>query len=299
MKLSDILMGVWAVTPEIYHEIQGIYARHMRGDYIDIKAIEERLGRPLANERKYMVVNNRGQAIISLEGVMAKRANLFMDVSGGVSTQIAMAEFKQALDDPAIKSILLSVDSPGGTVDGTLELVDTIKSARGQKPIMAFIDGYAASGAYWVASAADKVYLSTVAAMAGSIGTLTQHKDFSKQLEQEGVHIEELMSGKFKSLAPDHKPLSEEGRMDIQGRLDYFYSVFVSSVADNRDLAVASHESWADGRLFIGQQAIEAGLVDGVSTFDDLLDDMADGDSASGMMAGGSLASAGGCGGGT
>ncbi len=294
MKLTDILGGLWAITPDMLDEIQNIYATHLRGPKVDIAGIEARLGRSLTNERRYMEVKD-GVAVLSANGVMAKRANLFMDISGGVSTQILADEFKEALADPEVKSILMDLDSPGGAVDGTLELASLIRESRGQKPIIAFTDGMMTSGAYWVGSAADKVYISGDTTAVGSIGVIARHLDYSKYLDMQGVKSTEIKAGKYKGIGSEYKPLSDDDKAVIQADIDYVYSTFVNSVAEHRGLSVDNLDEWAEARVFRGKQAIEAGLVDGVATRDSLLEQLSGGDP------GGSLTHAdnGGCGGGT
>jgi signal peptide peptidase SppA len=163
--------------------------------------------------------------------------------------------------------VLLYVDSPGGTVDGTQALADLIFNARGKKPIVAIADGMAASAAYWIGSAADKFFISGDTTLTGSIGVVAQHTDISTAEEKRGIKVTEITAGKYKRIASEHAPLTDEGRASIQERVDHLYSVFVDNVARNRGVSsdlVAS--DMADGKLFVGKQAIKAGLVDGVST---------------------------------
>ncbi len=274
MRLIDIVCGPWAITPEMLLEIQGIYATHVRGEKISIPDVEAKLGRKLDNRYEtFQVVD--GIAIIPVEGVIAKRMNLFSQISGGASTELIRRDIEQALNDPAIKGIILSVDSPGGTVDGTSELADFIYNSRGQKPIVAFSDGTVASAAYWIASSAEALYISGDTNMIGSIGVVAAHRDLSKREEQWGVKTTEITAGKYKRVASQYAPLTEEGRADIQAKVDYLYAAFVGDVARNRGTSVEDVLSrMADGKVFTGKQSITAGLVDGVSTLDDLIDQL-------------------------
>jgi signal peptide peptidase SppA len=271
MKIFDILTSPWAIIPDNLLEIQEIYATHLRGEKIDIKAVEAAIGKPLDNEQKpYEVHNNI--AVIPVQGVIAKRMNLFSQISGGVSTQKLGNDLMEAIRDPDIDAILLDVDSPGGTVDGTEDAANLILAARHKKPIVAWTDGMMASAAYWIGSAAEKVYISGKTPTVGSIGVVATHVDYSEYEKRQGIKTTEVYAGKYKRIASEHKPLSKEGLKSIQDRVDYFYSLFVDAVAENRDVSAETVQSgMADGQLFIGQQAINAGLVDGVSTFDDLL----------------------------
>jgi signal peptide peptidase SppA len=169
--------------------------------------------------------------------------------------------------DRTVEAIVLAIDSPGGTVDGTPELAQLIHAARGLKPILACTDGMMCSAAYWIGSAADQVFISSEVAMVGSIGVVAKHLDVSKAEEKQGIKTTEITAGKYKRAASQYGPLTEEGKAQIQEAIDHVYAVFVEDVAKQRGTDVARVLSaMADGRVFHGSQAINAGLVDGVST---------------------------------
>ncbi len=272
MKILDILTAPWAIQPEKLLEIQAIYATHLRGEKIDIEAVEKRLGRPLASERQ-PYENRDGVAVIPMHGVIAKRMNLFSQISGGVSTELAAQDLAAALDDPAVHSIVLHMDSPGGTADGTQALARSILAARDSgKQIVALADGVMASAAYWIGSAAHQVYMADGTTQVGSIGVVTSHTDLSGHEAKIGVKTTEIYAGKYKNIASSYAPLSAEGKQSIQDQVDYLYAVFVADVAAQRGVSEKIVlKSMADGRVFIGQQALDAGLVDGVSTLDALV----------------------------
>ncbi|HMH17191.1 MAG TPA: S49 family peptidase [Burkholderiales bacterium] len=229
-------------------------------------AAEERLGKSFENKYRSVVVED-GVAILSIEGVLAKKMNLFSAISGGTSTQLLQRDFALALQDPNVHSILLQVDSPGGEVTGTQEFCDQIFAARGQKPIVAVCDGVMASAAYWLGSAADETYISSLTAQVGSIGVVATHMDSSQAEEKRGIKVTEVSAGKYKRVASEHAPLTTEGRADLQDKVDQIYTVFVDDVARNRGVSSEKVLSeMADGRVFIGKQAIDAGLVDGRRT---------------------------------
>lgn len=285
MKLLDIINGPWAITPSAYEEIRAIYMTHMRGEKIDIAGIEKRLGRELNNENKSYEIEN-GVAILRVDGIIAKKMNMLSQVSGGVSTDLLTHDFKEALDDPAVSSILLFVDSPGGSVDGLFELTNLIFESRGKKPITAYTDGNMMSAAYAIASAADNILISGPTVQVGSIGVVTSHKDISAEQEKAGIKTTMIAAGKYKTVANPHEPLSDMSRGVIQEHLDYIYSIFVGDVAKFRGVSVDKVlNDMADGRTFIGKQAITAGLVDGVSTFDRLISELSAGDADSNFFA--------------
>lgn len=271
MKILDILCAPWAIEPSKLIELQAIYSTHMRGEKIDIASVEARLGRPLNNEsRAYDIID--GVAILPLEGVVAKRMNLFMQISGGTSTQIASRNLRDALSDPAVHSIIQYVDSPGGTVDGTQAYANEVFAAREVKPIVTLASGLMASAGYWFGSAAQRVYIADTTTQVGSIGVVATHIDISQSEQQRGVKTTEIFAGQYKRIASQYAPLTEAGRKSMQDDVDYLYSLFVGAIATQRGVSVDQVlKDMADGRVFIGQQAIDAGLVDGVSTLDELV----------------------------
>jgi signal peptide peptidase SppA len=268
MKLIDVVTGPWAIQPEKLLEIQAIYATHLRGDKIDLEAVEKRLGRPLNNEPKgYQIID--GVAVLPVNGVLGKRANLLTQVSGMASTELLGNDFKSALNDQSITGIVLSVDSPGGTVDGTQTLASIVASARGIKPVVTLASGCMCSAAYWIGASAAELYISSGTDQVGSIGVVAGHKDISKAESIQGVKTTEITAGKYKRVSSQYEPLSESGRANIQETVDYLYSIFVADVAQARGVSTETVlNDMADGRVFIGQQAIDAGLVDGVSTLE-------------------------------
>jgi len=272
MQLLDVLNAPWAIVPEKLLEIREIYFTHLRGEKIDVRAIEARLGQPLNNQREPYQVTD-GVAVLPVEGVIAKRMNLLTRISGGVSTQLLEHDFKAALADDRAHSILLSVDSPGGNVDGVFELARTIYEARGgEKRIVALADGMMASAGYWIGSAAERVFITGETTQVGSIGVVATHTDISKAEEMRGVKTTEITAGKYKRIASEHKPLSDEARAAIQEQVDHLYSVFVNEVARHRAKDVKTVlDKMADGRIFLGKKAAEVGLADGVSTQADLI----------------------------
>jgi len=273
MRIIDILISPWAIVPEKLFEIQEIYSTHLRGDKTDFDFVKARINEhsgPIDDTAVFAIINDT--AIIPIQGIIAKRMNLLTQISGGVSAQLVGRDIKEALANNTIKSILLDIDSPGGTIDGTQELADIIFAGRGQKPIVAYSDGMIASAAYWIGSAADRIYISGDTVTVGSIGVVASHIDYSRYEEKIGIKTTEIYAGKYKRIASQYQPLSEEGRQTIQDQVDFLYTVFVNEVAKQRSVSAGKVlENMADGKIFIGNQAISAGLVDDMATLDRLI----------------------------
>lgn len=272
MTLLDLITGAWAIEPDKLREIQSIYATHLRGEKIDIPALEARLGRPLSSEQQQYTVEPGGVAVLRMSGIIAPKANLFMQVSGGLSTQMATKQLESAVADQRVRSIVLAIDSPGGNVIGTPEMAAAVREMSAIKPIVTHSDGALASAAYWIGSAANAVYLSGPTVQAGSIGVVIDRA----YNPASSVREESIVAGRYKRLTKSNEPLSDEARAIVQADVDYVYSLFVDQVAAFRDTTSDQVlERMADGRVFRGQQAIDAGLVDGVSTLDALVESMA------------------------
>lgn len=274
MNVLEMLNSPWAIQPETLQEMCAIYAAHRNGESNDLKAVEAALGRPLSNEPKPYTVQD-GIALIPIEGVISKRMSLLQQICGGMSYTSLQQDLATALNDPDVSGIILSIDSPGGTVDGVQAAGDAIYAARSQKPIAAYVDGKATSAAYWLGSSASQMYIGSDTDQVGSIGVITQHIDTSNAEHQRGVKITDLAAGRYKAVGTAHAPLSTESRGAIQDHLDQLYGTFVDTVARNRGTDVETAlNKMADGRVFVGQKAIDAGLVDGKATLPQLMQRM-------------------------
>lgn len=274
MAIIDLLLSPWAILPEQLRELQAIYATHLRGEKIDLAAIEARLGRPLANEQKrYQLQEGTGIAVLEMAGVIAPKANLFTRISGGAVASLLQAQVESMAADPKVKGAVIDMDSPGGNVLGIPALADAVRALAQAKPTATVSTGTMASAAYWIGSASNAVYISGSTDMVGSIGVVATH-NFSPATD--GSITTEITAGKYKRIASDSAPLSPEGRAYLQDQVDALYSVFVDAVASNRGASAADVlERMADGRVFVGRQAIDAGLVDGVATVGQIVEQMA------------------------
>jgi signal peptide peptidase SppA len=272
MTLVDFLTAPWAILPDRLLEIQAIYSTHLRGEKIDVAAIEARLGRPLANDQQEYEVRDGGVAVLPISGVISNKANMFTRVSGGASAQLITQQLASMRADPRVKSVVLDFDTPGGSVFGIPAMASEIRALSSEKPTVSVSTGMMASAGYWTGSAANAVYLSGETDYMGSIGVVATH---NYQPRDKSVTTE-ITAGKYKRMATDNEPLSKEGRAYLQGQVDQIYSAFVDAVATNRRVKPDQVlERMADGRIFIGQQAIDAGLADGFSTVETMVERMA------------------------
>lgn len=277
MRVIDVLTSPWAIMPDKLLEIRAVYDAHADGKTIDLSAVEARLGKPLQNAEQGYTVRS-GVAVIPVNGVIGKRMNMFSEISGGASTELIARDINAALEDQSVQSILLHIDSPGGTVDGVENLADIIRAAAQIKPVVSFADGKMASGAYWLGSAADAIVASSSTTEIGSIGVVTAHRDVSKAEEMAGIKTTEISAGRYKRIASQYGPLTESGQAEIQRQIDGIYTIFVDAVAQNRGVSAEKVlADMADGRVFLARDAQARGMVDYIASLDATISNMANG----------------------
>lgn len=247
---------VWAIQPDWLEQILAIANREGPGP----EAVEAQLGRPLANAQETTIRD--GVAVIPVTGPIFRHANAFSRISGATSIEILARDFHVALEDPNVDAILLNIDSPGGEVTGTHEMHAMIRSARGRKPIAAYIGGTGASAAYWLASAADEV-VADATARVGSIGVYQA----IRQSDDGGAKAIEIVSSQSPRKNAD--PNSKDGRADYQANVDALAEVFIVDVAAgrgvDRDKVISD---FGRGGVFVGEAAVRAGLVDRIGSFE-------------------------------
>ena len=271
MKMLELMTGPWAILPETLLELQSIYATHLKGDKIDIASVEARLGRPLAAEQQRYELREGGVAVLTAEGVMAPKANLFMQVSGGISTQMLAKQFDSMAADARVRSVVFAPDSPGGNVLGVPAASKALSNLAALKPTVTVVEGVMASAMYWVGSASNAVFIEGETDMVGSLGVLRR-----LSWDPASPTSMDLVRGKYKRVSVNGKPPSAEFLAHAEAQLDYLYSILVDTVAQHRGTTSQRVlDRMADGRVFIGQQAIDAGLVDGISTVEAMVEQLA------------------------
>lgn len=259
----------WAMHPDKFEAMVGVVEqRIIAGKPIAKSEIEAaRASRPTN-------IKAGSVAVLQLFGIVAQRMDMFMEYSGGTSTERFGDDFDLAVNDPNVMAIVINVDSPGGSVAGVAQLADKIYEARGSKPIVAIANSMAASAAYWIASAADE-FVAAPLAFVGAIGVFTVHTDFSGAEAQHGIKTTYVSAGKYKTEGNSSEPLGEEARDHMQSIADEAYGMFVRAVARHRGVkAAAVKTGFGEGRTLLASQALDAGMIDGVKTLDQVLADL-------------------------
>jgi capsid assembly protease len=210
----------------------------------------------------YPVVD--GIAVIEISGVLIHRGGWIGQSSGQTSYEGIAAQIEAAARNPSVRAVALEIDSFGGEVAGVFDLADQIRAMRRDKPVWAFVAEHAFSAGYALASQADRILLPRTGAV-GSIGVVVMHADLSGQLDQDGVRVTLIHSGKHKVDGNPYEPLPENMRDDIQREIDVLRFLFAETVAAgraerlNQDAALAT-----EAATFRGVDAVSAGLADEV-----------------------------------
>jgi len=165
--------------------------------------------------------------------------------------------------DTSVKALIVSINSPGGSVAGGESLYRAIQGVAEKKPVVAVMHGLAASAGYMVAMPANRVF-ARESTITGSIGVLMETGEVSGLLGKLGVTAEAITSGPLKDQPSYVKPLSPEGRDVLHGLVLDMYDQFVAMVAEGRHMEPAAVRALADGRAFTGRQALKLGLIDAI-----------------------------------
>jgi len=173
--------------------------------------------------------------------------------------------------DKKIKAIILRINSPGGGVGPTQEIHREIQKTAETKKVIASLGGVAASGGYYIASAANKI-VANPGTIIGSIGVLMEFVHLEDLLEKIGIKFEVLKSGEFKDIGSPHRELTKRDREILNSLISDIQSQFVAAVANGRELALDEVSQIADGRVFSGVKAKELDLIDVLGNFQDAVD---------------------------
>lgn len=218
---------------------------------------------------------NGGVMVIPLHGHIVHRGDAFSDLFGETVIDEWVDRVESAVNDDAVAGIVLDIDSPGGEVEGVPEAAARLYAMRGKKPIVAVANTTAASAAYWIGTAADKLFVSPSGAV-GSVGVVSVHVDESRRLEEDGLTVTVFSAGKFKAEFSPFAPLTEEAKGHETAVIADIYGDFVASVARHRGTSAADvRANYGEGRVVQAGPAVKSGMADGVRTLRDVASAMA------------------------
>ncbi|MFC6667285.1 S49 family peptidase, partial [Deinococcus radiopugnans] len=266
--LTQALSGqAWAIKDSMLDHLQQLAASGKA-----MQAMEETVTPEVTMQKLPLVKQNgRSVGLVTFHGVVINRCPEWATYYGYLSPQTFAREIRQLADDPTVTSIVVSIDSPGGTVAGTVEAAEAVIYARSKKRVTAVVNDMACSAAYWVAAQCSEIVVSPTA-LTGSIGVIISHMDYSKALNDWGVVATYIRSAVKKALGQPYEPLSDVAKAEFQAMVDAVYAQFITAVAKGRRKArTVVAEQWASGEVWTGADAIKAGLADRVGTMSTII----------------------------
>lgn len=257
--LRAILSEPWAVSSEFFHAMQPVIDEMIKGNAQDLAQF--------SNQYKPQILTRSGFNIglLPIQGAITRA-----DYCGDMGTESMSVQLQEWAEDLDIVGVILNINSPGGSVSFTENLANQIKSFP--KPIIAYVSGNGASAAYWLASSANKVYLSAETDMVGSIGTMIS---FQKRIK-DGQHavydyVSVYADESFdKNAAFDEMLKGKNDRVKSEF-LNPLNSVFLNHVQSSR---LNVNPDALHGKMYLANQSIEMGLADGIRSVDQVIDEI-------------------------
>jgi signal peptide peptidase SppA len=230
-----------------------------------------------------------GVAVIPLKGVLTPRPSFLSILFGGSSGGLLgfRSDLRQAIGHKDVSSIVIDVNSPGGSVSLITETAAELRAARGQgTPIVAVANTMCASAAYEIAAQADELAVSP-SGFVGSIGVFLVHVDRSGLNEAIGVNPTYIAAGRYKTEGNADSPLSAEAHAALQAEVDDFYDLFVADVAEGRGVTEDEvRTGYGEGRVLTARRALDVNLVDRIATVEQIVNERAGRVGGGGIRAG-------------
>ena len=263
----------WAILPSAMDRMVPVVSQWACDVKLDKEAVAALVE---ARAKPKTIKQSKGHiGVLPLFGVVAQRMSLIQAISeGGTSTERFGQEFDKMIDDSDVGSVVIQIDSPGGSVFGVQELASKIFDARGSKQIIAVADSLAASAAYWIGTAADQ-FVVTPGGEVGSIGVLALHVDQSNFNAAAGIKPTYIAVPPAKVDGNPHEPLTDSAHAHIQESVEEYYDAFTADVARFRGVEQSAvKDGFGNGRVVSAKRAKKEGMVDRIATFEQIMDDL-------------------------
>lgn len=214
--------------------------------------------------------------ILDVDGVIqdtGESGSLFQ--SSGYNHQSFIKKLNYLKDDDSVKGVIIRVNSPGGGVVESAEIHDKLKEiqSKAKKPVYISMGSMAASGGYYISTAAKKIYASPET-LTGSLGVIMEGINYKGLADKYGVDFVTIKSGKYKDIMSPTREMTEEERQILQKMIDNSYEGFVNVISEGRKMSADQVKQLADGRVYDGKQAKELNLIDEFGYLDDVISEM-------------------------
>lgn len=266
----------WAMLPDVMRAYAAILARHHAG--VQDQAPNRQATEPTAEAQAAASASQRnragGIAVIPVFGAIVEWPHQIDMCEGGTSARQISRAMAEAEADDTVDQILMVFGTPGGSVYGVQETGEDIRRVAAKKTVVGVAQSLAASAGYWLLSQCTEAYCSPGGEV-GSIGVYSGHEDISKAMEMAGVKIELFSAGEYKTEGHPFGPMTDEGKAYQLQRAQDYYRAFTSAVAKGRRVSVDQvRDGMGKGRVLGAKAAMDAGMLDGIATMDEVLSKM-------------------------
>ena len=248
-------------------QIDSVFAAQLKVKKSELKMVN--LSVLAAQQTDDIEVKDGVVQVIYAEGEITQ-ANISPFAAGASTIGVGLGDkLREAAEDDDVKAVVLRMNSPGGDAFLSEQLWHAVKQLRSKKPVVVSMGDYAASGGYYISSAANRI-VAQPNTLTGSIGIFGLFPNFSELVQKVGVNVEVVKTNDFADLtiSMPYKPLTNEQRALIQGHVERGYDVFLSRVAEGRHMTKAQVDSVGQGRVWLGRKAQTLGLVDKLGGLD-------------------------------
>ncbi len=255
-------MGDWMMEEGRFHQLYNfIMSQNIVFEAPDKEAAE--VEGNAEQDSNLTALTSGGVLIVPIEGTMMRGQSSF----GGTSTVQVRRILRNAARTSKVKAVMLRIDSPGGTVAGTDELASDIEALAAEKPVHAHVDGMMASAAYWSGSKAAHI-TATRTSEIGSLGTMATVTDTSGVAEKQGVKVHVVSTGPHKGAFTPGTEVTKEHLTHLQNIVNKLNGFFKADVAAARGFSQTQVDALFDGRVHVAEDALDLGLIDGISSFE-------------------------------
>ena len=190
-----------------------------------------------------------------------------------LESETVIKKIRELERNPQVQGIIVRINSPGGAAAPSQEIFSELTRIRSSKTVYASIGSIAASGGYYIAIGAQKIYANP-GSLTGSIGVIMQTFNVEKLMTRLGIRVETIKSGENKDIGSAFRSMKSTERKLLESVLEDTHRQFVTAVQDNRSIDQDRLNRLADGRIFTGKQALQNGLIDGLASFRETVEEL-------------------------
>lgn len=261
-------LGPWLIAENAHRELVSLAESVDIAAHVREYAARAQVAEDVEVADSYLTTSAGRIAIVEIIGPTTKFGSSLFD---GTSTIRTRRSLRKAASDPRVEAIVLLIDSPGGTVQGTGDLADDVyRIDREAKPIVTFAEDTLTSAAYWVASQSRRI-VANPSTRVGSIGVVGALVDMSEYERKLGLKTYVIRSSEFKALGQPGEEITDEFIAEARREVADVHALFVSAIARGRGVSDSAVGAWADGRVHLAAAAQSLGMIDEVGTFDELI----------------------------